>query len=147
LQQKNLQIDNGETVRTVDIRWIMPCTFVLHFTYPTGLVHEICGFATPIDDQKIRRIQFVYRSDTEADAPGEQVAEFDRTVAIEDKRMLESCGPEFVLSPVLLAHMMLDRPGLVMRRVLSELISRYDPNSGLIAAELAGAEAGLEGAA
>jgi len=26
--------------------------------------------------------------------------------------MLESCDPNFVLSPVLLAHMMLDRPGI-----------------------------------
>jgi phenylpropionate dioxygenase-like ring-hydroxylating dioxygenase large terminal subunit len=147
LQQKNLHIEEGETVRTVDIRWIMPCTFVLHFTYPTGLTHEICGFATPIDGQNIRRIQFVYRSDTEQDARAEQVAKFDRSVAAEDKRMLESCDSNFVLSPVLLAHMMLDRPGLVMRRMLSELISQHDPNASLIEEELVGAQAELEGAA
>ena len=46
LQQKNLKIADGETVRIVDIRWLMPATFILHFTYPNGLVHEICGFAT-----------------------------------------------------------------------------------------------------
>jgi phenylpropionate dioxygenase-like ring-hydroxylating dioxygenase large terminal subunit len=147
LQQKNLHIEDGETVRTVDIRWIMPCTFLLHFTYPTGLVHEICGFATPIDDQKIRRIQFVYRSDSESDAPAEKVAEFDRSVAAEDKRMLESCGPDFILSPVLLAHMMLDRPGIMMRRFLSELISKHDPNADLIASEIAGVDAELEATA
>lgn len=149
LQQKNLQIDETETIRTVDIRWLMPCTFLLHFTYPNGLVHEICGFATPIDDGKIRRIQFVYRNDSEEAAPAEKVAEFDRSVAAEDKRMLESCGGEFVLSPVLLAHMMLDRPGLIMRRIIGDLVSKNDPNAQLIAAELArAAEAdAMEGAA
>lgn len=146
-QQKNLQIPEEETVRTVDIRWMMPATFALHFTYPTGLVHEIVGFATPIDDQKIRRIQFVYRSDTEDDAPGEDVAAFDRSVGAEDRRMLESCGDEFVLSPVLLAHMVLDRPGLVMRRVLGDLIAAHDPNADLIASELEGMTSELDGAA
>jgi phenylpropionate dioxygenase-like ring-hydroxylating dioxygenase large terminal subunit len=130
LQQKSLQIGETETVRIVDIRWMMPATFVLHFTYPNGLIHEICGFATPIDDSRVRRIQFAYRNDTEADAPAEQVATFDRAVAAEDRRMLESCDSNFVLSPVLLAHMMLDRPSLVMRRVLSDLISKHDPNAG-----------------
>jgi len=148
LQQKNLQIDDGETVRTVDIRWMMPGTFVLHFTYPNGLVHEICGFATPIDDKRIRRIQFAFRNDSEQDAPAEQVAKFDRSVIAEDRRMLESCDPNFVLSPVLLAHMMLDRPGIAMRRVLSDLISKHDPNAALIASELVGAaDPELEGAA
>jgi phenylpropionate dioxygenase-like ring-hydroxylating dioxygenase large terminal subunit len=148
LQQKNLQIPDSETVRTVDIRWLMPSTFILHFTYPNGLVHEICGFATPIDDGRIRRIQFAYRNDTESDAPAEQVARFDRSVGAEDRRVLESCEDNFVLSPVLLAHMMLDAPGLVMRRILSELISQHDPNAHLIAAELAGAALPeLEGAA
>jgi phenylpropionate dioxygenase-like ring-hydroxylating dioxygenase large terminal subunit len=147
LQQKNLKIARGETVRTVDIRWMMPATFVLHFTYPTGLVHEICGFATPMDDGRIRRIQFAYRNDTEDDAPAEQVATFDRAVAAEDRRMLESCDPEFVLSPVLLAHMMLDRPGLMMRRVLSELIARHDPNAALIETELAEFTGEIEGVA
>ena len=61
--------------------------------------------------------------------------------------MLESCDPNFVLSPVLLAHMMLDRPGLVMRRMLSDLISLHDPNASLIEGELVGALADLEGAA
>jgi phenylpropionate dioxygenase-like ring-hydroxylating dioxygenase large terminal subunit len=148
LQQKNLQIEQDETVRTVDIRWMMPGTFVLHFTYPNGLVHEICGFATPISENRIRRIQFAYRNDTEAEAPAEQVAAFDRSVAAEDRRMLESCDPNFILSPVLLAHMMLDRPGLVMRRVLSDLISKHDPNAELISSELAGATLHeMEGAA
>jgi phenylpropionate dioxygenase-like ring-hydroxylating dioxygenase large terminal subunit len=122
LQQKNLQIGDDETLRIVDIKWYLPGSFVLHFTYPNGLIHAICGFATPIDDGHIRRIQFVYRSDSEAEAPGEKVAEFDRSVAAEDRRMLESCDPYFPLDPAEEAHMLLDRPGLLMRRLLAQLI-------------------------
>lgn len=124
-QQRNLGIPEPETVRTVDIRWLLPCTFILHFTYPNGLVHEICGFATPVDDGHVRRIQFAYRSDTEADAPGANVAAFDRAVGQEDRRILESCDPDFPLDPGEEAHMTLDRPGILMRRVLSELIERH----------------------
>ena len=134
LQQKISR--SPKTVPTVDIRWLMPATFVLHFTYPNGLVHEICGFATPIDDSHIRRIQFVYRNDSEDDASADSVAKFDRSVAAEDRRMLESVDTNFVLSPVLLAHMMLDRPGLLMRRQLSKLLAELDPNAALAAAEL-----------
>jgi phenylpropionate dioxygenase-like ring-hydroxylating dioxygenase large terminal subunit len=132
LQQKNLRIAAEETVRTVDIRWLLPSTFILHFTYPTGLVHEICGFATPIDDRRVRRIQFVYRSDGEADAPGESVAAFDRLVAAEDRRILESCDPDFPLDPNAEAHMLLDRPGLLMRRLLAETIRAHDPHADLL---------------
>jgi phenylpropionate dioxygenase-like ring-hydroxylating dioxygenase large terminal subunit len=132
-QQKNLNIAEDETLRIVDIRWLLPCTFILHFTYPTGLVHEICGFATPIDDGNVRRIQFAYRSDTEADAPAESVAAFDRSVGAEDRRMLESTDPDFPLDPRAEAHMFLDRPGLVMRELLRELIRKHDPNAALIA--------------
>jgi phenylpropionate dioxygenase-like ring-hydroxylating dioxygenase large terminal subunit len=136
LQQRNLQIDAGETVRTVDIRWMSPCTFVLHFTYPTGLIHEICGFATPIANDRIRRIQFVLRNDTEADAPAENVARFDCNVIAEDRRMLESCDPDYPLEISQEAHMRLDRPGLAMREYLAGLILQHDPNAQLLRAEL-----------
>jgi phenylpropionate dioxygenase-like ring-hydroxylating dioxygenase large terminal subunit len=135
LQQKNLQIPDGETIRTVDIRWLMPTTFILHFTYPNGLVHEICGFATPIDDRRVRRIQFVYRSDTEDAADAASIVAFDRSVAAEDRRMLECADPDFPLDPNAEAHMMLDRPGLLMRRMLADLIREHDPNAALLAEE------------
>jgi phenylpropionate dioxygenase-like ring-hydroxylating dioxygenase large terminal subunit len=139
LQQKNLRIAETETVRTVDIRWTMPGTFILKFTYPNGLVHQICGFATPIDDERSRRIQFVYRSDTESDAPGDAIGAFDRSVGQEDRLILESCGGDFILNPALMAHMATDRPNLIMRRVLSDLISNHDANADLVSTELADA--------
>ncbi|NKC32208.1 aromatic ring-hydroxylating oxygenase subunit alpha [Falsiroseomonas selenitidurans] len=136
-QQRNLRIAAPETVRKADIKWLMPGAFTLHFTYPNGLVHAICGFATPIDDQRCRRIQFVYRSDTEAEAPGAAIAAFDRRVGSEDRRLLESCPADFPLDPKAEAHMILDRPSLVMRQMLRRLLRDHDPNAHLAAHELA----------
>ncbi|UUX95168.1 aromatic ring-hydroxylating dioxygenase subunit alpha [Aquabacterium sp. J223] len=137
-QQRNLRIAEAETLRTVDIRWYAPCTFVLHFTYPNGLVHQIVGFATPIDDGHVRRIQFAYRSDREADAPAESVARFDRQVGAEDRRILESCDPDFPLHTTAEAHMVLDRPGITMREVVKALILEHDPERERLRAELGG---------
>jgi hypothetical protein len=139
-QQKNLRIAAEETVRRVDIRWLMPGAFTLHFTYPNGLIHAICGFATPIDDQRCRRIQIVYRSDTEADAPAASIAAFDRRVGNEDRRLLESCPPDFPLDPKAEAHMVMDRPSLLMRQQLRALLRSHCPNAHLAAAELAVAD-------
>lgn len=136
LQQSNLQIPDGETIRTVDIRWLSPCSFILHFTYPTGLIHQICGFATPVNNGRIRRIQFAIRNDTEEDAPAANVAKFDSTVAAEDRRILESCDPNYPLETGQEVHMRLDRPGLAMREYLKDLILKHDPNAHLLAAEL-----------
>lgn len=137
LQQKNLKIPDAETVRIVDIQWLSPCTFLLHFTYPNGLVHQICGFATPIDHRRVRRIQLAYRNDTEQDAPAENVARFDRAVGAEDRRLLESCDPEYPLYIGDEVHMRLDRPGLAMREYLKDLILAHDPNAQLLRDELA----------
>jgi phenylpropionate dioxygenase-like ring-hydroxylating dioxygenase large terminal subunit len=136
LQQKNLQIPEGETVRKVDIRWLAPSSFVLHFTYPNGLVHQIVGFATPIDNENVRRIQFVYRSDTEEDASAESVAQFDRNVGAEDRRVLESCDPDYPLDIASDSSMSLDRPSLLMRQYLQDLILQHDPNAHLLVQEL-----------
>lgn len=72
------------------------------------------------DNQRTHRCQFVYRNDTEADAPGADVAAFDRRVAAEDRRFLESTGPDYPLDLHAEAHMYLDRPGIMMRQILSD---------------------------
>jgi phenylpropionate dioxygenase-like ring-hydroxylating dioxygenase large terminal subunit len=138
-QQRNLRIADAETVRKMEIRWLMPSSFILHFVYPNGLVHAICGFATPIDDRRCRRMQFVYRNDSEADAPGENIAAFDRQIGAEDLRILRTIPPGFPLDPRAEAHMALDRPNLEMRRVLRDLLRAHDPNAHLAADELAAA--------
>ncbi len=120
----------------------MPCAFNIHITYPNGLIHSICGFATPIGDNQVQRIQFVYRNDSEEDAPGEGVAAFDRKVQSEDKRLLETMEADFPLSPQAEAQMAMDRAGLMLRERLVALILEHDPNAHLVRAELALAAGG-----
>lgn len=119
-QQRNLNIPDTRTTRQMTITWRLPAVFTICIGYPTGLIHQIIGFTTPIDDQHTHRCQFVYRNDTEADAPGKDVAAFDRRVAAEDRRILESTGPDYPLDLHAEAHMYLDRPGIMMRQMLSD---------------------------
>ncbi len=143
-QQKNLGIAAGETVRRQRILTWMPGTFNIHITYPNGLIHSICGFATPIGDNRIQRIQFVYRNDTEAQAPAADVAAFDLRVQSEDKRLLETMEADFPLSPHAEAQMAMDRAGLMLRQRLVKLILDHDPNKQLLRAELAEPEASVK---
>jgi phenylpropionate dioxygenase-like ring-hydroxylating dioxygenase large terminal subunit len=136
-QQQNLGIAAGETVRRQRIQTWMPGSFNIHITYPNGLIHSICGFATPIGDDRIQRIQFVFRNDTEADAPAANVAAFDLKVQSEDRRLLETTEADFPLSPQAQAQMAMDRPGLMLRERLVRLILDHDPNADLVRAELA----------
>lgn len=143
-QQKNLGIASGETVRRQRILTWMPGTFNIHITYPNGLIHSICGFATPIGDNRIQRIQFVYRNDTEAQAPAANVAAFDLKVQSEDKRLLETMEADFPLSPHAEAQMAMDRAGLMLRQRLVKLILDHDPNTHLLRAELSESDAALK---
>ena len=134
-QRKNLGIAAAETFRRQRIVTWLPGGFNIHITYPNGLIHSICGFATPIDNGNVRRIQFVFRNDTEADAPAEQVALFDRTVQSEDIRLLETMDEDFPLDPRAQAHMALDRPNILYRERLVELIRAHEPNATALARE------------
>jgi phenylpropionate dioxygenase-like ring-hydroxylating dioxygenase large terminal subunit len=122
-QQKNLNIAADRTHRVMRIQWLLPTLFTLRIEYPTGLIHQMCAFATPIDDQRSHRCQFVYRNDTEADAPGAEVAAFDMRVAAEDRRILESIGPDYPLDLHAEAHMWLDRAQLEMRKLLRDWLN------------------------
>lgn len=136
-QQKNLGIAAGETVRRQRIQAWLSGAFNIHITYPNGLIHSICGFATPIADSQVQRIQFAFRNDTEEQAPAENVAAFDRRVQAEDKRLLETLEADFPLSPHAEAQMAMDRAGLMLRQRLVKLILEHDPNAELVRAELA----------
>ena len=129
-QQRNLNIPDDKTVRIVTIKWLRPSTFLLHFTYPNGLKHLIVGFATPMTDHSCYRIQFCLRNDTEADAPAEAVAAFDRAVGREDRKMLESAHYDFPLDLRAEFHMLLDQPSILMRRQLLQLLKQHGETEG-----------------
>jgi phenylpropionate dioxygenase-like ring-hydroxylating dioxygenase large terminal subunit len=125
LASKVLSADPGDTVRKLKNTWFMPCVRRLGITYPNGLRHTIITAATPMTDETTMLVQWCYRSDTEEQAPAADVNAFDRAVTLEDKVILESCDPDVPLDDRFEQHMPSDKPGLVMRRKLRELLAAH----------------------
>jgi phenylpropionate dioxygenase-like ring-hydroxylating dioxygenase large terminal subunit len=125
IQKKVLKMESDTTVRSMRGRWYMPFLRKLRIRYPNGLSHSIVTAATPIDDGRSQIVQFVYRNDTEADAKAADVIAFDRLVTEEDRDILESTDPEVPLDQAGREYNMpSDRPGVLMRRMLSALLAR-----------------------
>jgi len=118
---------DATTVRRTHAIWYMPFLRKLGITYPGGLQHAIVTCATPIDDDASQIVQFVFRSDSEAETRAADIIAFDRKVTLEDQRILEATesdvpldhasGEEF--------HMPSDKPGMIMRRRLLELLAAH----------------------
>lgn len=125
IQQKNLQMVEAVTVRTMNSNWYMPFTRTLKITYPNGLVHLIFTSATPISDRASQVVQFCLRNDTEADAKAEDIIAFDRQVTLEDREVLESTDYDVPLALTAEQHMPSDQPGVVMRKKLATLLKNH----------------------
>jgi len=112
------------TKRHMRNKWYMPFCRKLDIEYPSGLRHIIFNSATPIDDDRIQVVQWLYRNDTEADCPAQDLIDWDFKITREDKEMIESTDPDTPvdLSRRVEAHMVSDRPGMIMRRRLMKLL-------------------------
>jgi phenylpropionate dioxygenase-like ring-hydroxylating dioxygenase large terminal subunit len=115
--------DAEKTVRIIEGRWFLPFFRASRIDYPTGLTHILCTGATPIDDRNSMICQWVYRSDTEADAPAEKVIAFDRAVTTEDRTVLETTTFDVPLAMGAELHMPADKPGIEMRRRFAALLA------------------------
>jgi phenylpropionate dioxygenase-like ring-hydroxylating dioxygenase large terminal subunit len=112
------------TKRHMRNKWYMPFCRKLDIEYPSGLRHIIFNSATPIDDDHIQVVQWLYRNDTEADCPAQLLIDWDFKITREDKDMIESTDPDTPvdISRRVEAHMVSDRPGMIMRRRLMKLL-------------------------
>ncbi|WP_395710082.1 hypothetical protein [Reyranella sp.] len=130
LQKKNLRDDSAFTMRHITAHWYMPFLRRLHIRYPNGLDHIIVTAATPLDDERSQIVQFCFRSDSEAEAPASDIIAFDRRVTEEDRDVLESTDFDVPLdmNSGIERHMPSDQPGLVMRRMLLELLAAHGEN-------------------
>ncbi len=72
-------------------------------------------------------MQLLHRNDTEADCPAEMLVEWDRAIITEDREVLESTSPDAILDVGrrVEQHMPSDRPGMLMRRRLLELLREH----------------------
>jgi phenylpropionate dioxygenase-like ring-hydroxylating dioxygenase large terminal subunit len=120
-------ITEPTTRRQFSNQWHLPFLRKLGLIYPSGIRHTIFTCATPIDDHRIQLIQWLYRNDTEADCPAALLNDWDTRVVLEDKEILESVNAD---APVDILRrdeqsMLSDRPGMIMRRRLLELLRAH----------------------
>jgi len=115
------------TKRHMRNKWYMPFCRKLDIEYPSGLRHIIFNSATPIDDDHIQLVQWLYRNDGEADCSAKELIDWDFTITREDKEMIESTDPDVPIdmSRRVEAHMVSDRPGMIMRRRLMKLLEEH----------------------
>lgn len=112
------------TTRTMRNHWYMPFGRRMDMEYPSGIRHIIINVATPVDDDRIQLVQLLYRNDTEADCPAQKLIDWDAAIVAEDREVLEATDCDAILDVrrKIEAHMPSDRPGLIMRRRLLELL-------------------------
>lgn len=108
-------------------QWHLPFLRRLGLHYPNGLEHLIVTSATPVDDEHVQLIQWVYRNDTEADCTAEEINRWDLEVILEDKTILESTDADAPLARGGREEqdMRSDRPGLIMRQRLQALLQAH----------------------
>jgi phenylpropionate dioxygenase-like ring-hydroxylating dioxygenase large terminal subunit len=117
----------AETKRHMRNKWFMPFCRRLDMEYPSGLRHIIFNCATPVDDCNIKLAQILYRNDTEENCSTEELIAWDAVILEEDRDILESTDPDapIDMSRKVEAHMPSDRPGMIMRRRLMELLEKH----------------------
>jgi phenylpropionate dioxygenase-like ring-hydroxylating dioxygenase large terminal subunit len=115
------------TTRHMRNQWYLPFCRRLDIEYPSGLRHIIFTCATPIDDGSLQLLQFLYRNDTEADCPAQLLIDWDSQVVAEDRAVLEAGDPDAVIdvSRRAEAHMPSDRPGIIMRKRILEVLRAH----------------------
>ncbi|WP_417662080.1 Rieske 2Fe-2S domain-containing protein [Pseudomonas sp.] len=120
--------DTPTTTRHLFNRWHLP--FVRRFgcTYPdSGIHHIIYNCATPIDDKRIQLVQWLYRNDSEAAISTQELIAWDAPITREDQEILEATDYDACVDTRRRVefHMESDRPGLIMRKMLFELLQKH----------------------
>jgi phenylpropionate dioxygenase-like ring-hydroxylating dioxygenase large terminal subunit len=119
--------DAPYTKRTVRSRWYLPFCRRSSFEYESGVHHVIFNCATPIADDRIQVIQILFRNDTEAQCSAQELIAWDAAIVAEDRDMLEatSCDAIVDMSRKIEMHMPSDRPGMIMRKRLLDLMRAH----------------------
>jgi phenylpropionate dioxygenase-like ring-hydroxylating dioxygenase large terminal subunit len=116
------------TLRHMRNAYHLPFSRRLDIEYPSGIRHVIINCFTPIDDANIQLCQWLFRNDREEDCPAQLLIEFDHVITREDKDILESTDPD---APVdtrrrgVERSMDSDRPGMLIRKLLMELLAAH----------------------
>ncbi|WP_404710036.1 Rieske 2Fe-2S domain-containing protein [Sphingomonas sp. MMS24-J13] len=114
-------------VRDTRTTWYLPFCRKLDISYDGRIRHIIFNCATPVDDEHIVVAQILFRNDSEADCPAEELIAWDSAIVAEDKLVLEATEYDAPLdaSDGEEASMISDRPGLVMRKQMLALLRAH----------------------
>jgi phenylpropionate dioxygenase-like ring-hydroxylating dioxygenase large terminal subunit len=121
-------VDEAVTTRHMRNAYFLPFSRRLDIEYPSGIRHVIINCFTPVDDGHMMLCQWLFRNDTEADCPEQMLIDFDAEITREDKDILESTDPDAVVDPRRRGveySMDSDRPGILIRKKLFELLRRH----------------------
>jgi phenylpropionate dioxygenase-like ring-hydroxylating dioxygenase large terminal subunit len=121
-------VTTDTTMRHMLNRWYLPFVRKFGCEYPaSGRHHMIYNCATPIDDGSIMLAQWLYRNDSEADCPEAELIAWDKPILDEDREILEATDPDACIDVARRQefHMASDKPGLIMRKMLLDLLKEH----------------------
>jgi len=116
------------TQRHMRNAYYLPFSRRLDIEYPSGVRHIIINCFTPIDDDRMQLCQWLFRNDSQADCPAQMLIDFDHLITREDKDILESTDPDALVDTRRRGveySMDSDRPGMLIRKQLMELLARH----------------------
>jgi phenylpropionate dioxygenase-like ring-hydroxylating dioxygenase large terminal subunit len=108
-------------------RYYLPFSRRFGCSYDSGVDHIIYNCATPIDDERMVLVQWLYRNDTEADCPAQVLIDWDGKVTAEDREILEATDSDACIDTRRRQefHMPSDKPGLLIRKQLMALLTAH----------------------
>jgi phenylpropionate dioxygenase-like ring-hydroxylating dioxygenase large terminal subunit len=121
-------VKDAVTTRHMRNAYFLPFSRRLDIEYPSGIRHVIINGFTPIDDGSMQLCQWLFRNDTEAECPAQMLIDFDAEITREDKDILESTDPDALVDTRRRGveySMDSDRPGMLIRKKLMELLARH----------------------
>ncbi|GAC1389814.1 MAG: aromatic ring-hydroxylating dioxygenase subunit alpha [Variovorax sp.] len=109
-------------------RYYLPFARRFGCHYPaSGIDHIIYNCATPIDDERMMLVQWLYRNDSEASCSTQELIAWDAAITAEDRDILEATDADACVDTTRKAefHMPSDKPGLVIRKQLLDLLRAH----------------------
>ena len=109
-------------------RYYLPFCRRFGCRYPaSGVDHIIYNCATPMEDGRMLLVQWLYRNDTEAQCSTQELIDWDAAITAEDRDILEATDFDACIDTTrrMEFHMTSDKPGLVIRRQLMDLLTAH----------------------
>ncbi|GAA5164858.1 aromatic ring-hydroxylating dioxygenase subunit alpha [Viridibacterium curvum] len=106
-------------------RYYLPFCRRMGVSYESGIDHMVYNCATPIDDERMVLVQWLYRNDSEEQCSTQKLIDWDTRVTLEDKYILEATDFDVCMDTRRREefHMPSDKPGLLIRKQILDLMA------------------------